>query len=100
MTDLGIASSVRGTPIRLTAERWQHIVGRHPELEGRASEALAVVERPDQVQRGDFGTLLAVRMVDQLYLAVIYRETSPSDGFVVTAYLTRRLRKREVVWKS
>jgi hypothetical protein len=42
---------------------------------------------------------MAVKRQDNLYLVVIYRELADTDGFVVTAYLVERLRRREVVWK-
>ena len=34
-------------------------------------------------------------------MVVVYRETNPSDGFVITAFLTRRLRsldRRNQIW--
>ena len=94
-----ITFSVQGVPVRLTPERWEHITKRHPELTGQEERVLEAVGNPDEVQRGDLGTLLAVKRQDSLYLVVVYRELADADGFVVTAYLAERLRRREVVWK-
>ena len=47
-----IVTSVNGVPIRLTAERWMHIVEARDELGGRAHEVLTVVESPDWVTHG------------------------------------------------
>lgn len=47
-----IAHSVRGVPIRLTAERWLHIVDARDELTGREEDVLATVRSPDWVTRG------------------------------------------------
>ena len=57
------------------------------------------------IQGGDAGTLLAVRWLPTTpltskFCVVVYRETSAEDGFVVTAYLTRRTATtRSTVWK-
>ena len=91
--------SVNGVAIRLPPERWRHISEGHPDLAGKQGDILAVIRSPDLVQEGDFDTLLAAKRQDDIYLVVVYREVSPSDGFVVTAYRTRRLRQRNVVWQ-
>jgi len=50
---------------------------------------------------GGEGELLAVREVEnEKYLVVVYREHT-EDGFIITAFLTRRLRsleKRKQLW--
>ena len=94
-----IVESVSGVPIRLTAERWRHISEGHPDLAGKQAEILATIRSPDLVQEGDFDTLLAARKQDDLYLVVVYRELSASDGFVVAVYRARRLRQRNEVWR-
>jgi hypothetical protein len=92
-------------PIRLTIERWQHIVTNHPEMDTQQERVLKTLAEPDLIQEGDFGALLAVRFYEETpltskYLAVAYREIDNEDGFVVTAYLTRRpSRQRALLWK-
>lgn len=94
-----------GLPIRLTEERWRHIVNQHPEMDGQHEKALETLSEPDMIQKGDSGELLAIRRYDETplgekSLVVAYRESSAEDGFVLTAYLTRRpSARREVVWK-
>ena len=97
--DAQVALSVNGVPIRLPPERWRHVSDGHPDLSDRQANVLAAIRSPDLVQQGDFGTLLAAKRLDDIYLVVVYRELSPWDGFVVTAYRTRRLRRRDVVWR-
>ncbi len=94
-----MARSVSGVSIRLTAERWNHISKRHPEVAKLQSSVLAAIRRPQAVYEGNAGSLLAVRPEDDLYLVVIYREVSAEDGFVITAYLTRRLAVGRLIWK-
>ena len=100
-----IVSTKNNVPIRLTDERWSHIESNHPEMEVHRAQVLETIGEPDFVQEGDFGVLLAVRQYHQAPLAgkhvlVAYRELGKTDGFVLTAYLTRRpsLRRR-VLWQ-
>jgi hypothetical protein len=100
-----IVSSVAGIPIRLSDERWRHIVARHVELATEHERVLATVADPDMILQGDTGELLAVRFyqatpLTSKHLVVAYREVSPDDGFILTAYLTSRpSARRNVVWK-
>ena len=90
--------------MRLTEERWLHVTAKHPEMEGQKERTLEALSEPDMIQEGDLGTLIAIRSYEKTpagakHLAVVYREVSEEDGFVVTAYLTRRpSRERAVLW--
>lgn len=98
-----IVPSVRGVPIRLTGERWFHIVENHDELAGMASEVTAAVAEPDRVVSGWRGEMLAIRKIGAKYLVVAYREMSEKDGFIITAFLTAkigRLRRRKILWQK
>ncbi|MEE8140567.1 MAG: hypothetical protein V3T66_06600 [Alphaproteobacteria bacterium] len=92
-------------PIRLTIERWKHIVTNHPEMDTQKERVLETVAEPDLIQEGDYGELLAARFYEETpltskHLVVAYRETDTEDGFVVTAYLTRRpSTQRTLLWK-
>lgn len=97
---MDIVQSVFGVPIRLTDERWVHIVRRHPDLSNDRSAVLDVVEAPIFVRRARLGTLMAAKQLGDLWLVVVYRETSTSDGFILTAYQARYLREEEVVWRN
>lgn len=94
------ARSVNGVSIRLTSERWLHIVENHDEAAGYYDDVLDVVERPDVVLQGYKGSLIAVRGYGRnRYLMVIYRELSQKDGFIITAYFATRFDRKKTVWK-
>lgn len=59
MTDL--VASVHGVPIRLTDERWSHVVEEHTELAGMRLDVLETVANPERVLQGAAEELLAVR---------------------------------------
>ena len=101
-----IVRSHNSVPIRLTEERWQHIVRRHPEMATSQESLLETISQPAQIQEGDYGTLMAIRFyaktpLTSKYLIAVYREVQPDDGFVLTAYWASRLsNRRNVLWKS
>ncbi len=101
-----IVRSRNRVPVRLTDERWQHIVQRHPEVAEQMSRVLETVEEPELIQQGDFGELLAVRFYTETpltskHLVVAYRELSPDDGFILTAYFSRQpSAARITIWKQ
>ena len=96
-----LIESKNGIPVRLTDERWSHITEEHCELAGMRLDVLQAVVEPDRILAGGGGELLAVREVEQgKWLVVPYRELE-DDGFVITAFLTRRegsLQRRKQLW--
>lgn len=93
-------------PIRLTNERWDHIVRRHPEMKSQIDKVKETLADPNSILEGDYGELLAVRYykstpLTNKYLIVVYKEISENEGFIVTIYFTRELSKRrKAIWKS
>lgn len=62
-------------------------------------DVLDALERPDWVSRGYDGALIAWKGYGlRRFLAVVYREVDPADGFVVTAFFTSKPRKRGKIW--
>ena len=100
---MNVAKSKNGVPIRLTTERWFHITEEHSEMAGYYFEVLEAVEDPEVIYQGKAGEYIAVRVVEKgKYIVVVYRELSRADGFVITAFLTRRRRqldRRRKIWK-
>ena len=54
-----IVYSRNQVPIRLTDERWEHIMAWHLELDGRGEAVLETVAEPELIQQGDYGEILA-----------------------------------------
>ena len=96
-------TSVNRIAIRLTDERWAHITEEHSELAGMRFEVLETVALPTRVYKALSAELFAIREIESgKFLVAIYRELE-SDGFIITAYLTRRvksLESRDLVWSS
>ena len=93
--------SVDGVPIRLTHERWFHIVESHDDMAGYYDDVLETIESPDLVLRGYRGSFIAVRSYGRRrYLMVVYRQVSADYGFIITAYFTSKIDRRKAVWKK
>jgi len=94
-----VAYSVNGVPIRFTEERWEHIVSNKPYMAAYYERILDAIEKPTFVLRGYAGSLVAIlNMGRRRYLHVVYKEVSPEDGFIITAFITRKYNRRMIVW--
>jgi hypothetical protein len=92
--------SVDGVPIRLTAERWLHIVENHDDLAGYHDDVLATVENPDFALSGHRGSLIAVKNFGRRrYLMVVYCQVSRDDGFIITAFFTNKADRKKALWQ-
>lgn len=101
MVVAGIAMSVNGVPIRLTEERWNHITTGHPELKEMFKNVIKAINEPDYIMLGSNSELIALRKQQDKYMVVVYRETNSEDGFVITAFITKKinkLKRRPQVW--
>ncbi len=97
---MDVVISVSGVPIRLTDERWEHVILRHPDFELRRDDVVLTLREPEVVVEGGDGEHLAIRRFRPHWIVVAYRETSPDDGFVVTAFTADRdpALGRNVLW--
>lgn len=93
---MDIVYSVNRVPIRLWEERWEYIVRNKPYMEAYYDKVLKAIEDPTWVLRGHAGTLVAVLSMG--YLHVVYREFGPDDGEVSTAFISRKLNQKMVIW--
>lgn len=93
-----IAYSVNGVPIRLTEERWEHIVNNKPYMSAYYERVFNVIEHPTWILRGYAGAVIAVLSLGkQQYLHVVYREDK-KDGFIITAFITRKVNRGMIIW--
>jgi len=92
-----------GRSVRLTDERVAHIL-QHQEMAGMEAEIERVLQAPAEVRlaRSDdtvqlFYEFYAQTLVGGKWLCVVVKCPS-DDAFVVTAYLTDRLKSGEIIW--
>ncbi len=105
MEPLATPISKRGVAVRLTHERWSHIVEAHDYLAGHLDLVVDTISDPDYVVTGVKGELLAVKQYNRTaighkHVVVAYKEQD-QDGFIITAFMTSKidkLLKRGVQW--
>lgn len=98
---MDVIYSINRVPIRITSERWFHIVENHDDLAGYYDEILDTVENPDAVLCGYRGSLIAGKQLGRKRcLLVSYREVTVSDGFIITAYFSDKLDWKKAIWKK
>ena len=89
--------------IRLPAERWVHITEEHAEMAGYLYDVLETIQEPLTIFEGNSSELLAAREIENgKFIIVVYRELSKEDGFVITAFLTKRwkqIERRKKIWQ-
>ena len=94
-------NSVNSMFIRLTAERWAHILGEHPELTELKPDVLESVSNPDRVVAGNADEILAIKKHEpEKWLVVVYKELH-DDGFIITAFSTSKtawLSRKRQIW--
>lgn len=100
---IGYAISKNKVKIRLTEERWCHIIESHDYMSGLSDSVLEVVKNPEEIIEGDKEELITIKRFNNKHIVVIYREVN-DDGFVITAFMTSeidRVRKdRKIIWKK
>ena len=104
---LGSVFLKNGIKIRLTSERWSHIVESHDYMAGNQDVMFETIENPDLTVSGGQNEFIAIKhyaetSISEKHVVVIYKEEE-NDGFVITAFMTskpERFLKKEVVWRK
>jgi hypothetical protein len=68
-------------------------------MRAHRGKVLAAVEGPNWVLRGYAGALIAVLSVGRRqFLNVVSGEISRNDGFIITAFISRKINKGNIIW--
>ena len=93
--------------MRLTFERWYHIIRQHPEMAHFQNEIERALTSPDEIYRGRHGEFAVLKRdaivlkKKRLYVVVYYKPT-PGDAFVLTAHpmSSKGVRKKFRKWQK
>jgi len=90
--------------IRFTDEREQHLVTTHPEMVDQIAQIEETLVMPDTVVQSNsavdvemFYRFYQLTPVNAKYLCVVVK-LLPSDGFIITAYFTDKIKKGTILW--
>lgn len=102
-----VAESTNKIRIRITAERWAHVVESHDYMAGNRDLVVETIEDPDSIVTGRQGELIALRhyqatSITEKHVVVVYREFA-NDGFLITTFMTsapETILRKGVVWQK
>ena len=95
-----IVVCVLGKRITVTEDYWQKIITiKHPSMAGRDAQVQETLVDPDEVResKSDAQVKLYYRSLLGLHLCVVVKHLN-GDGFVITTYLTDRIKEGTAVW--
>jgi len=95
-----IATSI-GINIRTTQSYWNLIQIKHPEIIGKLSLVKQMLKMPDLITRSkiDKTVLLFYKKINGYWLCVVTKN-SVLDGFIITAYITDKIKEGEKIWEN
>ncbi len=72
-------------------------------MAGYLYDVLETIQEPMAAFEGKTGESLAAREIEpEKYIVAVYREVDKKDGFIITAFITRRwnrLERRKKIWQ-
>ncbi|MCS6936929.1 MAG: hypothetical protein NZ610_05735 [Candidatus Bipolaricaulota bacterium] len=95
--------SVLGRVVELTEERWEHIRFEHPIMQDQLAKIRETLRSPDVIKRSNYDpeVVLFYKFYEMLeggkHVTVVVK-WSPKRSFVLTAYLTDRVKKGATIW--
>lgn len=90
-----------GKIIRTTRSHWELITKlKHPEIECKEAEVKQCLSEPAEIRRSseDQDVYLYYSPNTKYYICVVARHLN-GDGFIITAYITDKIKEGEPVWK-
>ncbi len=88
--------------IRTTRSHWELITKtKHLEIEGKEEEVKECLRDPVEVRKSseDEEVLLYYKDEGEYFLCIVVRHLN-GDGFIITAYITDKIKEGEVLWKK
>lgn len=85
--------------IKLTEFRWKQILIKHPIMENKEMLVMEVLIQSDEIRKSkiDPTVFLYYKKIDKKLICVVCKYLN-KEGFIITPYLTDRIKEGEVVW--
>ena len=88
--------------IRTTKEYWDFVrTVKHPNMDGKEKDVIETLNDPDLIRRSnkDERVHLYYKSTGNYYLCVACKHLN-GDGFIITTYITDRLKEGEEIWRK
>lgn len=87
--------------VRTTKEYWDYIVEiKHCNMRGKEKDVISTLSEPDMIRqsKSDETIFLYYKIKEKfLYCTVVRHENG--TGFLITAYMTDKIKEGEIIWK-
>jgi hypothetical protein len=92
-------STPLGFIVHTTADYWERLVIKHPDLADRLEEVKATLSQPEQIRqsRRDSAVLLFYRRALRHWVVAVAKRADDT-AFLVTAYQTDAIKEGEQIW--
>ena len=90
-----------GLYIRTTQSYWDLIQIKHPEMKDKLPLVKQTLKMPDLITKSkiDKTVLLFYKKINGYWLCVVTK-THVLDGFIITAYVTDKIKEGEKIWEN
>jgi len=90
-----------GLKIRTTKLYWELIKLKHPEVANKLFLIKSTIKMPDSVRRSktDKSVHLFYKKINGYWICVVTK-CSIKDGFIITAYITDKIKEGEKIWPN
>jgi len=88
-----------GIKIRTTKQYWDYLINiKHRVMKGKEKIVKETLSNPDEIRKSktDEDVFLYYKKIDKLYCVVAKHEEK--GGFLITAYLTDKVKEGERIW--
>lgn len=101
-----IFRDVNNRDVRLTDERYEHLMSDHPEMAEQIDKVRETLLNPGKVVRSRtdpqvelFYQFYQTTPVTQKFLCVVVKAFT-DDAFIITAYFTSTIKQGEMLWEK
>jgi len=94
--------TVSGIMIRTTKSHWELIAKiKHPEIEGKEEDVRMCLSQPVEIRRSseDADVYLYYLPYKKYHICVVVRHLN-GDGFIITAYITDKIKEGVTIWRK
>lgn len=91
-----------GFPVRTTIGYWKVITTvKHPSMAGKENEIKRCLSDPDEIRlsKRDRGVCLFYRRLEEKHVCAVVRQER-GHGYIITTYVTDKIKEGEAVWKK
>lgn len=87
--------------VHTTTEYWHKLIFKHPELETRLDDLIETLNNPDEIRKSKREDLIFLFYSEsgKYWLCVVTKKVG-LEGFLVTAYITDRMKEGETIWRK